>query len=165
MLYEQVFEMSLTAFTCSRGPLVAAAADADDELDDGSLMPPLLSLDAVISTLWFAYLVRSTSPDDITVHVFGAEAELEAADPVGLISVKVNDFPSALGVRHPVTVWGLEDDWDAGAADGSVDGGVWAGACALTKGAPASSADTPTANRTCFFIGFLHMLQPSTTRA
>jgi hypothetical protein len=66
-------------------------------------------------------LVRSTSPDEATVHVFGAEAELEAA-PDALISVKVNDFPSALGVRQPVTVCPIDDDCDDGDADGSVDG-------------------------------------------
>jgi hypothetical protein len=160
--YEQVFEMSFTALTCSRGPLVAAAEEAeleDDALEAGSLMPPPLF--AVISTLWFAYLVRSTSPDDTTVHVLGADAEL-AAEPVGLISVKVNDLPSALGVRQPVTVCGPEDD--CADADGSVDG-VWAGAWALTNGAPARRADTPAANRTCLFIAFLPMIQPSTTRA
>jgi hypothetical protein len=56
-------------------------------------------------------LVRSTSPDEATVHVFGADAdaELEAA-PDALISVKVNDFPSALGVRQPVTVCPIADD-------------------------------------------------------
>jgi hypothetical protein len=118
-----------------------------------------LSLDAVISTLWFAYLVRSTAPDDTTVQVFGADAEV-AAEPVGLISVRMNDFPSAPGVRQPVTVCGLADDWDAGAADGSVEG-VCAGACALTNGAPASRADTPAANKTFLFIRFLHMIQPS----
>jgi hypothetical protein len=72
MRYEHVFEMSFTDLTCSRGPLVAAAEDA--ELDGWSLIPPLLSLDAVISTLWFVYLLRSTSPEDITVQVFGADA-------------------------------------------------------------------------------------------
>ena len=54
-------------------------------------------------------MVRSTSPDEATVHVFGADAELEAA-PDALISVKVNDFPSALGVRQPVTVCPIADD-------------------------------------------------------
>jgi hypothetical protein len=147
--------MSFTDLTCSFGPLVAAAEDA--ELDGWSLILPFGV--AVISTLWFAYLLRSTSPEDTTVQVFGADAEL-AAEPVGLISVRVNDFPSALGVRQPVTVCGLEDDWVAGAADGSVEG-VCAGACALTNGAPASRADTPAANKTCLFIGFLHMIQPS----
>jgi hypothetical protein len=116
--------MSLTALTCRRGPLVAAAEAAeleDDELDADSLAPPLLSLEAVISTLWFAYLVRSTSPDDTTVYVLGAEAEL-VAEPVALISVKVNDLPSALGVRQPVTVCGAMDDCADAAADGSVEG-------------------------------------------
>jgi hypothetical protein len=147
--------MSFTDLTCSFGPLVAAAEDA--ELDGWSLIPPAFA--PVISTLWFAYLLRSTSPEDTTVQVFGADAEL-AAEPVGLISVRVNDFPSAPGVRQPVTVCELPDDWDAGAADGSVEG-VCAGACALTNGAPASRADTPAANKTCLFIGFLHMIQPS----
>src|SRR5262245_56311367 len=108
--------MSLTALTCSFGPLVAAADEAeldDAELVEESLMP--LLADAVISTLWFAYLVRSTSPDEMTVYVLGAEAE-----PVALISVKVNDLPSALGVRQPVTVCGAMDD--CAEADGSVEG-------------------------------------------
>jgi hypothetical protein len=93
--YEQVFEISFTDFTFSFGPLLA-------EADDAELESPLFSL-AVISTLWFAYLLRSTSPEDTTVHVFGADAVLDAA-PDALISVNVNDFPSALGVRQPVTV-------------------------------------------------------------
>jgi hypothetical protein len=101
--YEQVFEMSFTDFTFSFGPLLAAADDAELALELGlEYESPPLSL-AVISTLWFAYLLRSTSPEDTTVHVFGADAVLDAA-PDALISVNVNDFPSALGVRQPVTV-------------------------------------------------------------
>jgi hypothetical protein len=116
--------MSLTDFTCSLGPLVAAADDAELELElEGeSLIPVLLS--PVISTLWFAYLLRSTSPEDTMVHVFGAEADELAVEPVALVSVSVNDLPSALGVRHPVTVCGIEDDCADGDADGLVDGGV-----------------------------------------
>jgi hypothetical protein len=72
--------------------------------------------------------VRSTSPDETTVHVFGVvDAELDGEvaleeELLGEISVKMNDLPSAPGVRQPVTICGAEDEVAGCAAEGSVDG-------------------------------------------
>ena len=55
--YEQVFEMSFTDLTCSFGPLVAAA-ESTLSSTGWSLMTDRLVAHAVISTLWFAYLLE-----------------------------------------------------------------------------------------------------------
>ena len=94
--YEHVFETSLTSFTSSFGPS-AAAAGVLSSLMVGDADAPF-GVDPVTSTLWFAYLLRSTPPVATSVQFFGRA--IDAA----FDSVIVNVLPSALAVRQPVTV-------------------------------------------------------------
>src|SRR4029077_16231172 len=124
---EHEFEMSFTDLTFSFVSVVAPAAVAAV----GAAAESVLSDALVISTLWLAYLLRSTPSLATSVHVFGGACMSFDA------SVSTKLFPSLAVVTHPVT--GLP-----GAATGS--------SLALASGAAASRTAKAAAYAYEFFM-------------
>src|SRR6187200_1731232 len=89
--------MSFTSLTFS---FMSAVAPAAVVAVGAVALASALSLSdvPVISTLWLAYLVRSTLPVATSVQVFGGVCMSFVA------SVSTKPFPSLVVVTHPVTV-------------------------------------------------------------